>query len=197
MKRNNSLCKLIRYNKGSSNRNNFFCRLTTYDLRVTIFILLFLILPTRNDSQVVTRLGLNPERIYRMSIPSNVHWTDSGFDVKANQEIFFNAVGIISLQQGNPMAYFGPEGYELKTVQQPIRDENLGALIGRIVLLISVEVDEETGKETRHEIIKEFFIGKRNRVIIPIDGQLFLGINELVVADNSGELRVEFQLVSR
>jgi hypothetical protein len=60
---------------------------------------------------------------------------------------------------------------------------------------LSVEVDEETGKETRNEIIREFHIGKNKKIEMPIDGKLYLGINELVVADNSGEFRVEMQLL--
>lgn len=148
------------------------------------------------SSQEVIRPGMEPGRMYRMTVPGNVHWTDAGVDVKAGQEIFFRAEGVISLQRGNPVAFpCGPEGLDLKTIQQPLRGENIGALIGRIVLLISIEVDEETEEETRNEIIKEFFIGERNRVMMPIDGSLFLGINELVVEDNFGDFKVEMELL--
>lgn len=149
------------------------------------------------DGQEVRRLGMDPERVYRMSVPADVAWTDTGFDVKVGQEIYFKASGGISLQQGNPLAYCGPEGYELETLQQPVRGENLGGLAGRVVLLVSVDVDEETGKTTRNEIIRDFFIGESRTVTMPIDGQLYLGINELVVADNAGRFSVEMQLLSR
>jgi hypothetical protein len=102
----------------------------------------------------------------------------------------FEASGVISLQKGNPMAYCGPDGYNLRTVQQPLRDKNIGALIGRVVFLVSVEVDEETGEETRNEIIEEFYIGEEIRMKMPLSGRLFLGINENVVGDNSGEYKV-------
>lgn len=148
------------------------------------------------SGQDVRRLGMNSERVYRMSVPSDVAWTDTGFDVKVGQEIYFKASGGISLQQGNPLAYCGPEGYELDTLQQPVPGENLGGLVGRIVLLVSVDVDEDTGKATRNEIIKDFFIGAGRTVEMPLDGQLYLGINELVVADNAGRFSVEMQLLS-
>jgi len=145
-------------------------------------------------SQEVVRLGPEPGRIYRITVPGTEHWTDTGFDIRAGQEISFEAGGAISLQRGNPVAFpCGPEGLDLKTIQQPIRGENIGALIGRIILLISVDVDEETGEETRNEIIKEFFIGKQKRVMMPVDGSLFLGVNELVVEDNFGEFKVEME----
>ena len=72
--------------------------------------------------------------------------------------------------------------------QQPIKAQNIGALIGRTVLLVSIEVDEETGEETRNEIIKEFFIGEKNRIRIPLSGRLYLGINEDLVVDNAGQV---------
>ena len=52
------------------------------------------------------------------------------------------------------------------------------------------EIDEETGEEIRHEIIEKFYIGSADQVRMPISGRLFLGINENVVGDNSGEFEV-------
>lgn len=131
---------------------------------------------------------------YRAAVAGDKSWTDTIFYVVEGQEISFKATGGISLQRGNPIAFCDPDGYNLKTVQQPIREENIGALIGRVVQIISVQIDEETGEETRNERAKEFYIGKENRVRIPMSGRLFLGINEFLVADNAGEFRVEFYL---
>ncbi len=69
-------------------------------------------------------------------------------------------------------------------------DQNIGALIGKIVQLISIEVDEETGEEIRNEMEEYFFIGSENIVIMSIDGRLFFGINENLVGDNSGGFEV-------
>jgi hypothetical protein len=120
----------------------------------------------------------------------NVDWTDTGLEVKEDQDIYFRAQKQISLQRGNPMAWCGPDGMDRKTMQQPISDRNIGALIGKVVWLISIEVDEETGEEIRHEIIEKFYIGSADQVRMPISGRLFLGINENVVGDNSGEFEV-------
>lgn len=130
------------------------------------------------------------EEVYRISVLGDVDWTDTGLEVKENQEIYFSALGGISLQKGNPKAYCGPDGYPLKTMQQPFSDRNIGALIGKVVLLISIELDEETGEEIRHEIGEIFYIGAENDIRMPLSGRLFLGINENIVADNSGEYEV-------
>jgi len=144
-----------------------------------------------------TRPVLETGRFYRIGVPADVHWTDTRFDVKAGQMITFQAQGGVSLQQGNPRGYCGPDGLGFSTIQQPLPDTNFGALIGKVVLLISIEVDEETEEETRNEIIEYFYIGSEQSVEMPIDGSLFLGINELVVEDNSGVLSVQFELIER
>jgi hypothetical protein len=128
--------------------------------------------------------------VSRITVLGSVDWTDTGLEVKEDQEIYFSAQRQISLQRGNPMAWCGPDGMDRKTMQQPISDKNIGALIGKVVWLISIEVDEETGEEIRHEIIEKFYIGSANQVRMPISGRLFLGINENVVGDNSGEFEV-------
>ncbi len=132
---------------------------------------------------------------FRVNVLANKDWTDTGLDVIEGQEIYFTATGGISLQKGNPMAYCGPDGYNLKTVQQPIPDRNIGALIGKVVYLVSIEIDEETEEEIRNEIVEVFYIGSARRVEMPLEGRLFLGINENIVGDNSGEYRVALFLM--
>jgi hypothetical protein len=117
--------------------------------------------------------------------------TDTGLDVRENQEISFEASGQISLQKGNPIAECGPDGHHLQTVQQPFSDKDIGALIGEVVWLVSVEIDEKSQEETRHEISERFYIGAQNKIVIPLNGRLFLGINENLVDDNAGEFRVK------
>jgi hypothetical protein len=120
--------------------------------------------------------------------------TDTGLDVRENQEIYFEASGQISLQKGNPLAECGPDGYPLHSVQQPFPDKNIGALVGVVVWPVSVEVDEKSGEETRHDITETFYIGAQNKVAMPLTGRLFLGINENLVGDNDGEFRVKVYL---
>lgn len=154
-------------------------------------------LPLSPQDQEPEGLKFVSGRVFRLTIPSTVPWTDTGYDVEGGQTLSFSASGGISLQLGNPMAYCGPDGYDLKTVQQPIQNKNIGALIGKVVLLISIEVDEETGEETRNEMVEVFHIGSDRIVSMPINGRLFLGVNENVAGDNSGQFTVDIRLMDR
>ncbi len=135
-------------------------------------------------------LATSEERTLVISVPGNTDWTDTGLDVREGQEIYFYANGRITLQVGNPDADCGPAGYNLRTVQQPLQDQNLGALIGKVVISVNVVVDKETGEEKKEEVARVFFIGAEGRVEMPASGRLFLGINENVVGDNAGRFGV-------
>jgi hypothetical protein len=154
----------------------------------------------KEELQVMPRIELKnplmPGRLHEISVPSYVFWTDTGFDVFEGQEIRFitDPNRKISLQSGNPVAWCGPDGKNLKSIQQPIKGKNFGALIGRVVRLVSIEIDEESEEEIRNELIRYFYIGSKNDVIMPMDGRLYLGINEIVVPDNTGYFRVTFYL---
>lgn len=130
------------------------------------------------------------EKTRVVAVPGNSPWTDTGLDVRAGQEVFFRATGKITLQVGHPDADCSPAGYNLQTVQQPLRGENLGALIGKVVISVKVTVDEETGEEKREEVAEIFFIGDEKLVEMPAAGRLFLGINEDVTGDNGGQFLV-------
>ncbi len=147
------------------------------------------------QGQDIKRPRLENNRIYRIGVQADQHWVSTGFDVERGEVIHFKADGTISLQKGNPKACCDPDGYNLRTMQQPIADKNIGSLIGRIVLLISIEEDEETGEEIRNEIIKEFYIGTETEIAMPLRGELQLGVNELVVEDNEGSFQVRMYLV--
>ena len=130
------------------------------------------------------------EALLEVIVLANEAQTDTGLDVSENQEVYFEASGQISLQKGNPLAECGPDGYHLQSVQQPFPDKNIGAVIGEVVWLVSVEVDEKSGEETRHAIAERFYIGAQNKVTMPLTGRLFLGVNENLVGDNAGEFLV-------
>ncbi|UCC38288.1 MAG: M48 family metalloprotease [Candidatus Aminicenantes bacterium] len=134
------------------------------------------------------------EIVHGINVLGNANWTDTGLGVMEGQEVYFRARGRISLQKGNPMAHCDPDGYDYRGIQQPILNKNVGALIGKVVQLISIEIDEETGEEIRNEIEEIFYVGRENKVVIPLRGRLFLGINENVAGDNSGQFKVEIYL---
>ncbi len=138
---------------------------------------------------------LAPRQAVRLSVLSSESWTDTGYRVLAGQDLQFQASGVISLQKYNPIAFpCSPDGMPYKTVQQAFRDENIGALIGKVVQLVAIEVDEETGEETRFEEEVLFYIGARNKVTMSLSGHLYLGVNELVVVDNVGVFDTLFYL---
>ncbi|MBN2200127.1 MAG: hypothetical protein JW747_09805 [Candidatus Aminicenantes bacterium] len=135
------------------------------------------------------------ESLHLLTVRGDVPWTDTGLDVSEGQRFYVLASGAISLQKGNPTAICGPDGYALRTVQQPLPDLNIGALVGRIVLFLSSHADPQTGREVRDEIVTVFPVGSRAEVTIPSRGRFYLGINELVVGDNEGSYEVKLYLL--
>jgi len=132
--------------------------------------------------------------IQKIVVPGNVRWTETKLNVEKGQEVYFQASGNISLQKGNPMASCGPEGLNLKTMQQPILDQNFGALICKVLIEVTFTVDKETHEKTQHERGEIFFIGAEKKVFMPASGSLWLGINENVVSDNDREFIVTIYL---
>jgi hypothetical protein len=130
------------------------------------------------------------ELVKKVSVPANAGWVDTGLDVNQGEEYSFKASGEISLQQRNPSASCGPAGIDLMSVQQPIPNQNLGALIGKVAQLISVRKDVDTGEEVRDEVAEYFFIGAENNLAVPLKGRLYLGVNEDLYKDNGGEFTV-------
>lgn len=128
----------------------------------------------------------------QIEVPADAGWVDTGLEVKEGEVFEFVASGTISCQKGNLVANCGPEGLDLQTVQQPMTDKNLGALVGKVVKVISVSEDPDTGEEIREEVAKVFYIGERATVEMPLDGRLYLGVNDNVFADNEGKFLVIF-----
>ncbi len=126
----------------------------------------------------------------QMDIQASAGWVDTGLEVKEGEIYEIVATGTISCQQGNPVADCGPDGLDLQTVQQPLTGQNLGALVGKVVKVLSVRKDSETGEEIREEVTKVFFIGSYSRIEITLEGKLYLGVNDSVYADNSGHFTV-------
>jgi hypothetical protein len=125
-----------------------------------------------------------------VSVAGEGGWVDTALDLGAGDEIRFSATGEILLQKGNPGAVCGPAGLDLLTVDQPIPNANLGALIGKIVQVVARRVDEDSGIEVRDEIFVLFIIGPDGSFIAPFKGRLYLGVNENVLRDNGGAYTV-------
>ena len=153
-----------------------------------------LILVTAISGLVLPAGVATPQIPLEIKVPANAAWTDTGLEVRTGDIVHLSAAGIVSLQNGNPEAFCGPQGLDMQTLQQPLAERNLGALIGKVVRLISIEVNEETKEEIRNELLEMFYLGRESRIEIPLDGRLYLGINELVVEDNTGEYEVTITL---
>jgi hypothetical protein len=125
-----------------------------------------------------------------VAVAADAGWVDTGIDVAPGEVILFRASGEVSLQRGNPEAVCGPEGLDLVTVDQPIPEANLGALIGKVAQLVASRPDEDSGQEIRDEVFVLFLVGSERAVAAPLKGRLYLGVNENVQKDNGGAFSV-------
>ncbi|HJR59406.1 MAG TPA: LecA/PA-IL family lectin [Vicinamibacterales bacterium] len=107
-------------------------------------------------------------------VSARQQWTPTGLIVRRGEQVTFNSTGEILLG-GGPDDVAAPAGARSgrMDVAVPLPRSIVGALIGRI----------GNGQP--------FGIGNQTRVPMPASGQLFLGINDNNLDDNSGEFRVE------
>jgi protein involved in polysaccharide export with SLBB domain len=125
-----------------------------------------------------------------VAVAADAGWVDTSIDVGPGDELRFSASGRIDLQRGNPEALCGPEGLDLVTVDQPVPNVHIGALIGKVAQLVAQRVDGNSGLEIRDEVFVLFPIGPEGTVTVPFKGRLYLGINENVLKDNAGGFSV-------
>jgi hypothetical protein len=104
-------------------------------------------------------------------VSADVQWNDSGVDVRAGQTVFFEAQGRVRWGRDRQDGPAG-ERNSPSNPNRPMGNRNAAALIGRI------------GNDM-------FFIGdETGPVRMRTGGRLFLGVNDDVIADNSGNFRV-------
>lgn len=125
-----------------------------------------------------------------VAVAADAGWVDTSIDVGPGEELRFTASGQIVLQRGNPEALCGPEGLDLVTVDQPVPNANIGALIGKVAQLVAQRIDGNSGLEVKDEVFVLFLIGPEGTVTVPFKGRLYLGINENVIKDNGGGFSV-------
>lgn len=104
-------------------------------------------------------------------VSADVAWNDTGIDVRAGQTVYFEAQGRVRWgrdRQDGP----GGERNSPSNPNRPMGNRNAAALIGKI------------GNDM-------FFIGdETGPVRMRSGGRLFLGVNDDVLTDNSGNFRV-------
>lgn len=114
-------------------------------------------------------------------VPGNQQWTSTGLMVRRGEWVTFNTTGQIQLSgdAADVASAAGSTGQRMAAGNAPLRNAFAGALVARV------------GNGS------VFAIGNQTRVQMPDAGQLFLGINDDHVGDNSGEFRVEIQRDAR
>lgn len=106
-------------------------------------------------------------------VSADVAWNDTGVDVRAGQTIYFESTG--QVRWGRDRRH-GPAGERNSPANpnRPMGNRNAAALIGKI----------GTGDDF-------FFIGDETGAVrMRSAGRLYLGINDDVLTDNSGNFRV-------
>ena len=106
-------------------------------------------------------------------VSADVAWNDSGIDVRAGQTIYFESQGQVRWGRDRRDGPAG-ERNSPSNPNRPMGNRNAAALIGKI----------GSGNDL-------FFIGdETGPVRVRTGGRLYLGINDDVLTDNSGNFRV-------
>ena len=107
-------------------------------------------------------------------VSADVAWNDTGIDVRAGQSVYFEAQGQVRWGRDRRDGPAG-ERNSPSNPNRPMGNRNAAALIGKI--------GNDTGDL--------FFIGDENGPVrLRGSGRLFLGVNDDVLTDNSGNFRV-------
>ena len=107
-------------------------------------------------------------------VSADVAWNDTGIDVRAGQTIYFESTGQVRWGRDRRDGPAG-ERNSPSNPNRPMPNRNAAALIGRI------------GNGSNDY----FFIGdETGPVRVRSSGRLYLGINDDVLTDNSGNFRV-------
>ena len=127
------------------------------------------ILAALNPSASPAAIGTSGSQV---RVPGN-QWVNTGFAVRRNETLRFNATGDV-MWTPNAADRATPGGAANRTQPgvSPVSGAPGGALIARI----------DNGKP--------FLIGNQGSAKMPANGQLFLGINDDVLTDNTGDFFV-------
>lgn len=124
--------------------------------------------------------GGQPSEPGTVTVAANQEWTPTGIRVRSGETVRFRSSGQVQLSadandKAQPAGAFG--GRKAANAQVP--DVPVGALIGRI----------DNGRP--------FPIGDQTELAMPATGQLFLGVNDDAVGDNTGQFTVAVERTTR
>ena len=124
--------------------------------------------------EVAPTTGVLPGEGDTIDVVSTAQWTPTSIVVRQGERIYFAATGEVRLG-GDPNELARPAGVTTgrrASASAPMPGAPAGALIGRI----------GNGRA--------FLIGSQASVRMPANGQLFLGVNDDHLADNTGDFNV-------
>ncbi len=120
--------------------------------------------------------------IRTVTVSARTAWTATGVTVRRGETVDFEATGTIGFTPRNDQATpAGSTNRSLFDTKAPLPSASQGALIGRVG---STRFGGRTGGQV-------FLIGDRTSVAMPADGELFLGVNDSGLNDNSGSFQVK------
>ena len=114
-----------------------------------------------------------PESASGVRVPANQAWTATGINVQQGQQVAFSAQGEVQLSTSSDDRATVAGGRRNAPDRAPLPGTLAGALIGRV------------GNGA------PFGIGNQGLIAMPGTGQLYLGINDDEVGDNSGGFVVD------
>jgi hypothetical protein len=128
-------------------------------------------------------LGRTGTREQVIDVPGTSRGTDAGIDVRAGDQIVFTASGTVVA--GQRAGQVGPEGGRSSGLgsivsSRPVPTAGVGALVGYIRTL-----DGQTSQW--------FFVGSQLTFNVPVDGRLYLAVNDDNYSDNSGSFSVRIR----
>lgn len=114
-----------------------------------------------------------------IDVPGNSRGTDTGIDLRSGDSITFTATGNITAgrRAGVVSPDGGRAGFNSIAGTYPVANAGVGALIGYIRL-------------TNGQITQPFLVGSQQTLTAPVDGRLFLLINDDNYSDNTGSFSV-------
>ena len=132
---------------------------------------------TRSDRYIDRNRG---PRDITIDVPGSSRATDTGIDVRAGDQITFSASGtVVAGQRAGSVSPEGARTSGLGSIlgTRPVPNAGVGALIGYI-------------RTPDGQTSQPFFVGSSLTFTVPVDGRLYLAINDDNYNDNSGSFVV-------
>jgi hypothetical protein len=132
--------------------------------------------PPPSDNGTTGSTGHAPREI-NITIPGTSRGTDTGLDVRAGDQVTISATGTVTA--GRRVGDVSPDGGRVGfgALAYPVTNVGVGALIGYI-------------RTPNGQVTQSFAVGSQQSLNVPVDGRLFLLINDNDYSDNAGQFNV-------